>query len=587
MAQIKVQLSGVSPQSVSLISVMLRIGTWSFGFLKFSSRYLNLRRRGKVTDRQLGQILRRMLEEVGGTSVKFGQQLSLRVDMIPFEVCEELDGLLDSVPPFKLSSVTDVLEEALGAPIDQVFAHIDPEPIGSASIASVFKARLHDGRDVAVKVRRPTVHTEFKADLIVFNVLTRIMEVLTIVRVGFFHHLRSELWSMLTDELDFLKEADLQQLFRASVKEYGLKWVTAPEVYGQWSNDSVLVTEFIDGLPAGDLLAAIERGDTEQLKAWRARKISPRAVAKNLLELSFWGQFEAPFFHADPHPGNIIIKPNNQIVMLDFGACGHVPYWQRGSGIEFHKRAMERDFGGAAQMGIASNIPLPYVDIDEVVTRMQDVFWRSAIARMSNHCDWWERTSAAGWQKTIEALGEFNIQANAETLRTLRANLLYETLVSRIDPDLDPETVAQRWMRRSGKRAHYRLEDEFQRRGPQNMAEEWGARFVEFARLMRAGAVVGQITTTRMPPDFRNLVSAAAFAFSKVLSTTITAVNLFILASIGVFMYENLTGVHPLLLDVMYRVAVHPITVFSLGFMALRCWRRIRHRLLMDKVRND
>jgi len=342
---------------VSIFVVAKRLFIWTLAFLRFLVVTLGDRIRGQYDARQRGRRIRNVLEQVGGTAIKVGQQMALRADMLPFEVCEELNTLLDAVPPFPLSAVESEIEEAVGGPLDTVFTTIVPEPIGSASVAGVFKGVLLDGREVAIKVRRPGVASEFQADLFMFKLVTRLLEFSTVVRLGYFHHLRAELWSMLMSELDFRSEADLQVNFRRSLERFGLKAVTAPAVYGELSNDRVLISEFVDALPAGELLAGVEAGDQERLAAWKAEGICPHKVARNLMELSYCGQFEFPFYHADPHPGNILIGPDSQIVMLDFGACGQLPHWQRITSLEFLRRSVEHDFGGAAQMGLAGNSP--------------------------------------------------------------------------------------------------------------------------------------------------------------------------------------------------------------------------------------
>ena len=583
----RAELTRVHLDRISTFAVAKRLLIWSLAFLRFSAASFRDRLARRTDDRQRGRRLKAMLERVGGTAVKVGQQMALRVDMLPFDVCEELNSLLDAVPPFPLSAVESEIEDAIGGPLDSVFAHIDPDPIGSASVAGVFKGVLLDGREVAIKVRRPGVAAEFQADLIMFKVVTRLLEFFTVVRLGYFHHLRAELWSMLINELDFRSEADLQMNFRQTLKEYGLKEVTVPAVHGGLSNDRVLVSEFIDALPATALLAGVEDGDTAQLAAWKAQGICPHKVARTLMELSYCGQFEFPFYHADPHPGNILIQPDSRVVMLDFGACGQLPHWQRITSVEFLRRSVQHDFGGAAQMGLAGNSPLPYLDIEEVVDRMQQVFWRSIMVRYSNQCDWWERTSAAGWAKTVEALGEFNIQANAETLRMFRATLLYETLVSRLSPKLEQKAIFRRWADRSAQRAEHRLRREVRRRGLRNMKSEWAARTIEVGQLMRVAATNNQIRMTRLPPDFRSLVNVASFATSKLLGGALKVFNLLALATVGLLIYESTTGGEMSLMANAETVVTHPITVMVVALVVIRTWRAVTSRLRADRVRRD
>ena len=181
----QVELTALHLDRISIFAVAKRLVIWTLAFLRYTFAAMQDRWRGRYDERQRGRRLRAMLERVGGTAIKVGQQMALRVDMLPFEVCEELNTLLDAVPPFPLKDVESEIEEAVGGPLDTVFASIDPEPIGSASVAGVFKGVLLDGREVAIKVRRPGVAAEFQADLIMFKVVTRLLEFFTVVRIAY------------------------------------------------------------------------------------------------------------------------------------------------------------------------------------------------------------------------------------------------------------------------------------------------------------------------------------------------------------------------------------------------------------------
>jgi len=171
-----------------------------------------LRGKRHITDRAVR--VREIFESMGGTGIKMGQQLAVRVDVLPFEVCQELGTLMDSVPPFPTAYAIKRIEQISGRSLSEVFQEFIEEPIGAASVACVFKARLASGEWVAVKVQRPKVGQQFMADLRVVGWVTWMMEVLTVVRAGFFKNFRLELSEMFLDELDFYKEANCTTLFR-------------------------------------------------------------------------------------------------------------------------------------------------------------------------------------------------------------------------------------------------------------------------------------------------------------------------------------------------------------------------------------
>src|SRR5262249_11535949 len=129
--------------------------------------------------------LREIVERIGGTAIKAGQQMAMRVDLVPFCFGAELSKMLDRVPPMKTADAVDLIERQLGRPLDRVFAAFDPEPVGSASVACVYQAITHGGDKVAIKVRRPGVGAMFAADCAALAVVMDTLEMLTIVRDGF------------------------------------------------------------------------------------------------------------------------------------------------------------------------------------------------------------------------------------------------------------------------------------------------------------------------------------------------------------------------------------------------------------------
>src|SRR5258707_7125380 len=157
--------------------------------------------------------LRQMFERAGGTLIKIGQQMSIRLDLLPLRTCEELALMLDSVPPFPTDQAIEVIERTTGQKLETIFSAFDPVPIGSASIAWGYQAVLRDSGDkVAVKVRRPGIWKVFEADFRVLDWLTRFAELLTLTRPGYAENLRIEFRNVLSSELDFRREARYQEL---------------------------------------------------------------------------------------------------------------------------------------------------------------------------------------------------------------------------------------------------------------------------------------------------------------------------------------------------------------------------------------
>ena len=195
-------------------------------------------------------------------------------------------------------------------------------PTGSASIACVYQAVLKSGEQVAVKVRRPDIREKFAADFKAMGWVLGILEFFAIIRPGFTKNPRNELYDTLMEEVDFYKEARYQALFRRSAKKARRGYFSAPKLYLDLSNEDVIVQEFISGFWLSEVLRAVEHNDQKALATLHLQNIDPKIIARRLLWICYWGLWENLFFHADPHPANIIIQPNNKIVFVDFGSGG-------------------------------------------------------------------------------------------------------------------------------------------------------------------------------------------------------------------------------------------------------------------------
>ena len=280
--------------------------------------------------------VRRALEEMGPTFVKLGQLLSTRVDLFDPEWIAEFSKLQDSAPVLAYTEIRQQLTEDLGGPPEEVFATFDPIPLAAASIAQVHRARLHDGVEVAVKVRRPGIRPIVEADL---RWLARLAE-LAGAEIPEFKRYRPEAFvrqfaQSLRRELDFAVECrnaerirenfarfsdpvslklnpDNEKAAAAPFKPSTAPIIVIPRVYWQWTGERVCVQEFVDGIPGSDLDAVDRAGLHRNILARRGT----RAILKMI--------FEDGYFHADPHPGNVFYLPGDRIAFIDFGMVGQL-----------------------------------------------------------------------------------------------------------------------------------------------------------------------------------------------------------------------------------------------------------------------
>lgn len=382
--------------------------------------------------------LRRGLEQASGTFVKFGQQAAMRIDLLPWEFCVELSKMLDKMVPFPVERALAAIERTVGKPWQEIFAVFDPEPIGSASIACVFQAVLKDGTKVAVKVRRPDIIHVFLADLQVLDWLSELAEFLTIFRPGLTHNLRAELRETLLEELDFRREARFQDTFRRNAPKSGQNFFTAARVFFEFSGEEVLVQEFVSGLWLWEVISAVEQKNPKMQALLRKHHIDPAVVARRILWTCFWSSDEHIFFHADPHPANILVRDNNELTFIDFGSCGSFNSHQRLALEQMVLSMARQDAEGIALSTLTLMEPLPPLDLPLMEKMLQKDFLRVLYTfnTPAEYTEYWERTSARQWVVTVQNARRFNVSLNLHMLRMIRATLLYDSIVLRLDPEL-------------------------------------------------------------------------------------------------------------------------------------------------------
>ena len=271
---------------------------------------------------------RAALEELGPTFVKFGQLLSLRADLLPPEVTGELAKLQDRLAPFPAAEARAAIEAELGAPLERSFAAFDPEPLAAASIAQVHGALLPDGRAVVVKVQRPGIRAGIESDIAILQALAALVErVVPETRVHGPLAIVEEFRRAILRELDFRAEARAQERF--AVLFAGSADVRIPLPVRELCGPRILVAERLDGRRITDVeaVAPIERA----------------RLARVLNDAFLTQIFEHGIFHADPHPGNIVVLPDGRLCFHDFGIVGRLSTGQRRALADLFRGVLQRD----------------------------------------------------------------------------------------------------------------------------------------------------------------------------------------------------------------------------------------------------
>jgi ubiquinone biosynthesis protein len=255
--------------------------------------------------------LRMTLEDAGGILVKFGQIASTREDLLPPILTEELGTLRSSVAGLPAEQVHSVIESELGAPISEIFSHFDNEPLAAASIGVTHRATLLDGRDVIVKIQRPGVEASVERDgsVLIWAAKQLQQRSESAARLGL-AGLARELVAGITEELDFTQELANNAAMRSAVGESAT--VRMPEIFADFTTRRVLVMEAVNGVPVSDRAAVDATG------------VPREQLASNLID-SFLAQvLTYGTYHADPHPGNVLIDAQGRLWLIDYGAVGHL-----------------------------------------------------------------------------------------------------------------------------------------------------------------------------------------------------------------------------------------------------------------------
>src|SRR3989441_4452128 len=256
-----------------------------------------------------GARLRRALEALGPIFIKFGQVLSTRRDLVPADLADELAKLQDRVPPFPAELAAAEVERAFGKPVGELFERFEPQPVASASVAQVHLAVLLGGTEAAVKILRPGMLPVIVEDLALLDAGAGLVE-------RFWadgkrlkpHEVVAEFARHLFDELDLMREAANASQLRRNFPDSPL--LVVPEVHWDWCSSTVMTMQRMRGTPVS------------QVAELRRQGVDIPKLARTGVEIFFTQVFRDGFFHADMHPGNILVTPEGRYVALDFGIMG-------------------------------------------------------------------------------------------------------------------------------------------------------------------------------------------------------------------------------------------------------------------------
>ena len=389
-----------------------------------------LRRRPAIEgELSLAKRLRLALEELGPTFIKVGQVLSTRADLLPPEFIDELRLLQDQVPPSDWESIRKVIENELGAPINEVFAYFDPKPFAAASLGQVHYAILHQGKEVVIKVLRPDIERVVNIDLDILQDFAQLVQ----DRTAFGERYEAvdfadEFANNLRGELDFKKEGRNADRFRENFSNDPR--VKIPRIFWENSTRRLLVMERISGIKIDDIPALEAAGFDRK----RLANTSARLVLKEILEDGF--------FHADPHPGNLLILPGEIIGVIDFGTMGRLETKDRIGLARLLILIVQRDSEGIVDQLIRMGIAKYRVDRTTLARELRRILLRYYGLPIQD-------IPVAEVMNSLEpVIYKHKLRIQSDYLQLIKTIMVMQGVGLRLDPDFDMLTATRPYLGR-------------------------------------------------------------------------------------------------------------------------------------------
>jgi len=371
---------------------------------------------------QRARQLRELLSRLGPAFIKIGQALSTRPDIVPPPYLEELTQLQDRLPAFPNETAFRFIREELGADPQEIYAEISPQPIAAASLGQVYQGRLHSGERVAIKVQRPDIVENIALDLYLLRGLAGWVQKLVRRVRSNLPAIVDEFAARIFEEMDYTCEgANAEQFAEYYRRQPG---IYVPRIFWPYTAKRVLTMEWIDGtkLTELDRLAAMGL-DT--------RHIIQVGVQCSLVQL-----LDRGFFHADPHPGNLLVMADGTLAYLDFGMMSRVTAEQRYGLIEAIVHLANRDFTALAQDYVRLGFLDPDTDLTGIVPALESVF-QGALDRSVAELDFKELTD-----KLSQVMYDYPFQVPPYYALIVRSLVTLEGIALAVDPNFKVLSVA-------------------------------------------------------------------------------------------------------------------------------------------------
>ncbi len=418
-------------RSEKIINVFMKSG---LGYLIDQSK-LNLGSKIKKyakssSSKSLPERMRCSLEELGPTFIKLGQVLSTRPDFLPKEFIAELEKLQDEVPPFDQSVVFEFIDQELGKPVDQLFKQFQAEPVASASLSQVHKAILPNGSVVAVKVQRPQAKELVELDLEILKDL-----------MGFVDRRLSDNWvyrpslmvkefsKSILKEIDFANEGRNYEKFQKNFKD--THYIKIPKIHWDLTTSKILTMEFVKGIKINEIA-----------KPQHQENFDSKLVAKQSADITLKQIFEDGFFHGDPHPANVFVRPPATIVMLDVGRVGYVDKKTAKIGANLLMAMVNKNIDEVIDslreldmLENETNLTVLRQDITELIENYLDIPLKDLNTREF-------------FKEFLEVLGRHNLVLPSNFALMIHSFALAETTARKLDPNFNMVSASKPFLKK-------------------------------------------------------------------------------------------------------------------------------------------
>lgn len=406
------------------LQVLWWLGTFVLGLQ--SDRWFG--REDKNLEKRATQ-LRQLLTRLGPTFIKVGQALSTRPDLVRKDFLEELTKLQDQLPPFPTPLAMDILERELGYAPEEIYSQISPEPVAAASLGQVYRGRLYNGHEVAIKVQRPYLLPTITCDLFIMRLAAKRLGPLLPLNLG--HNLTlivDEFGTKLFEEIDYLNEGRNAELFAANFQNDPT--VKVPSIYWRYSSGKVLTLEWINGFKLTDIKSI-------QAASLDTDTLIEVGVTSGLQQLLEYG-----FFHADPHPGNLFALADGRMAYIDFGMMDQLRQETKETLVDAVVHLINQEYNHLAEDFVKLGFLTPDTDIEPIIPALESVLGDALGAKVR---DFNFKTIT---DRFSELMYEYPFRVPAKFALIIRSLVTQEGVALSLNPDFKIVDIAYPYVAR-------------------------------------------------------------------------------------------------------------------------------------------